>query len=265
MITNSQGQMHQTLAYCPFGEPLIDVSNGSYDVENKFSGQIFDKESGLYSFPARPQDPYLGIFITPDRMWWKSPHLTSYHYCSNNPIMRIDPTGMTDYTTEKGKVIGNDGKNDGNIRVVTDKKEIKTIQDNHKNKTTTPLDNVKSGAMTTRTELGESLNVLDRVVRNGGINEESSVIPENGGIFDIVRGERANGDQGNFPYVDGNNNTSIHGHPTAITEGLSPDGRPQTTSYDVNPTRPPDVPNDIETFRDYKRNIIVGNLQLGSP
>ena len=100
MITNSQGQFYQALAYCPYGEPLIDVSNGSgYDVEHKFTGQIFDKESGLYSFPARPQDPFLGIFISTDKKWYLYPHLTPYHYCSNNPIMITDPTGMADPLT----------------------------------------------------------------------------------------------------------------------------------------------------------------------
>ncbi len=32
--------------------------------------------------------------------------LTPTHFCSNNPINRIDPTGMSDFTTEEDKLGG---------------------------------------------------------------------------------------------------------------------------------------------------------------
>ncbi len=55
-----------------------------------------DLNSGLYYFNARWYDPTLGRFITEDPIkdgnnW--------FVYCSNNPINRIDPTGLKeDYT-----------------------------------------------------------------------------------------------------------------------------------------------------------------------
>jgi hypothetical protein len=183
----------------------------------------------------------------------KARSVTLYNYCSNDPINRTDPTGMTDYVTENGKVIGNDGQKDDNIHIVTDRKEIKTIQQNHKKNTSTPLEKVKSGTMTTRTELTEALDVLARTEANGGKNEEASVVTPNG---QVVRGQTANGESGTFPYVEGNNNTSIHSHPLNIevTDG-------GITSYSATePSKPPTVQNDVTAFKDYQRNIIVGFL-----
>lgn len=48
------------------------------------------------------------------------PGKTPYHYCSNNPVSRTDPTGMIDgdFINSQGQNIGNDGKNDGKVYVV---------------------------------------------------------------------------------------------------------------------------------------------------
>jgi len=82
-----------TRKYLVFGEPLLDINTGNYEVENRFTGQIYDSESGLYQMHARSEDPYLSIFISTDQLWYKYPHLTPYHYSANNPIMLIDPDG----------------------------------------------------------------------------------------------------------------------------------------------------------------------------
>jgi len=83
--------------YTLFGEDLINVTNGSgYETEHRFTGQIKDLESGLYRFQARPYWAEGGFFPTTDNDWRKSPHQSSYVYCSNDPINRIDPDGNFD-------------------------------------------------------------------------------------------------------------------------------------------------------------------------
>lgn len=73
---------------------------GSYKFEESFYGErvdytskTLDEDTGLYYYNARWYDPNLGRFITEDPIkdgnnW--------YIYASNNPIMRIDPTGLAD-------------------------------------------------------------------------------------------------------------------------------------------------------------------------
>jgi RHS repeat-associated protein len=93
LITDGSGDTYQTLAYAPFGEELINISNGDYDEQYRFGGKIKDEESGLMYFEDRYYCSYLG-FTSTDQLWRLSPDKTSYHYCDWNPIMRIDPTGM---------------------------------------------------------------------------------------------------------------------------------------------------------------------------
>lgn len=48
------------------------------------------------------------------------PNKTPYHYCSNNPINRTDPTGMIDgdYYSNKGNWLGHDGNDDNKVYVL---------------------------------------------------------------------------------------------------------------------------------------------------
>ncbi len=50
----------------------------------------------MYDYGARNYDPAISRWMNIDPMAEHSPDKTIYHYCSNNPINRIDPTGMCD-------------------------------------------------------------------------------------------------------------------------------------------------------------------------
>lgn len=51
----------------------------------------------LYYYGARYYDPRVSIWLSTDPLQEKYPDRTPYHYCSNNPVTRIDPNGKTDY------------------------------------------------------------------------------------------------------------------------------------------------------------------------
>src|SRR5690606_12262779 len=55
----------------------------------------------MYYYGARYYDPRLSIFISVDPLAEKT--MTPYQYVSNNPIMRIDPTGMNDHDYKLNK------------------------------------------------------------------------------------------------------------------------------------------------------------------
>jgi RHS repeat-associated protein len=74
----------------------LEEKNAVWNTPYLFNGKELDKETGLNYFSARYQDPKTGIFISVDPLAEHSPNKTPYHYCSNNPINRTDPTGMCD-------------------------------------------------------------------------------------------------------------------------------------------------------------------------
>ena len=59
-----------------------------------FNAKELDEETGMYYYEARYYNP--PIFISRDPLMSEKPWLTPYHYCSNNPIGRVDPSGMMD-------------------------------------------------------------------------------------------------------------------------------------------------------------------------
>jgi RHS repeat-associated protein len=76
-----------------FGEPIV---NSGY--KYKYNGKELQDELGLnfYDYGARNYDLALGRWMNIDPLAEHTHNKTPYHYCSNNPINRTDPTGMCD-------------------------------------------------------------------------------------------------------------------------------------------------------------------------
>ena len=93
MLLNSDGNAVASYAFDAYGNQL---SGGT--VENPFGyrGEYADAESGLIYLRARMYDPVTGRFLTEDPAHdgdnW-------YVYCSNNPIVFVDPLGLFDYNS----------------------------------------------------------------------------------------------------------------------------------------------------------------------
>jgi RHS repeat-associated protein len=107
---NHNGAKQQLTEYDPWGKiSRNEPSNNSVDPDHRFTGQIFDPESGLYYYGARYYDPELARFISPDPIV-PSPgdpqSLNRYSYVRNNPVKYIDPTGHSFWSA-----IGNFFKN----------------------------------------------------------------------------------------------------------------------------------------------------------
>jgi uncharacterized protein RhaS with RHS repeats len=79
----------------------------------------------MYDYGARNYDPALGRWMNIDPLAEIAQNKTPYHYCSNNPVNRTDPTGMLDddiYVNNKTQQVSVIKTNDNYDRVIVDGK-----------------------------------------------------------------------------------------------------------------------------------------------
>ena len=77
----------------PFGEVLMEQSNGDFNNVYKFNGKELDEETGLYYYGARYMDPHTALWLSVDPLADKYPNWNPYAYAMNNPVNLIDPDG----------------------------------------------------------------------------------------------------------------------------------------------------------------------------
>ena len=107
-VTDENASVVQGFLYAPFGE-ITNEYNSSFGnnvlPKYSFNAKELDEETGMYYYEARYYQP--PTFTSRDVLFEEKPWLTPYHYCSNNPVVRVDPTGMMDdwYKSEDGKTV----------------------------------------------------------------------------------------------------------------------------------------------------------------
>src|SRR6185437_11637898 len=106
MVTDQNANVVGRHDYLPFGEEIAantggrDSTFGTQDfVNQKFTGQERDSETGLDFFQARYFSAALGRFNSPDpgnaaASLFNPQSWNGYSYVANNPLTLIDPTGM---------------------------------------------------------------------------------------------------------------------------------------------------------------------------
>ncbi len=134
LITDLDGNVAQHIEYVPFGEVFIEERNATWNTPYKFNAKELDEETGLYYYGARYYNPRTSVWLSVDPLAEKYPNVSSYVYCHNNPVNMVDPDGMGDYYTNKGKWLGAD-KNTDNLAytasgVTQDKNGIVTGAEN---------------------------------------------------------------------------------------------------------------------------------------
>ena len=88
--------MHISSTYRPQNQ-LLPQGNLAATVSYTFSAKEKDSETGLSYFGARYYTSDLSIWLSVDPMSAKYPHQSNYVYCSDNPIILIDPNGKDEY------------------------------------------------------------------------------------------------------------------------------------------------------------------------
>ncbi len=112
-VTDVQQSVVQSFLYAPYGEIISEYNThvmGEAFPKYSFNAKELDEETGMYYYEARYYAP--PVFTSRDPMFEKKPWLGPYHYCSNNPVGRIDPSGCDDdwYENAMGHIIWTDCK-----------------------------------------------------------------------------------------------------------------------------------------------------------
>ena len=94
LITNDSCNVTQQLDYLPYGEVFLEKrADVDYHTPYKFNGKELDEETGLYYYGARYYNPRLSIWYATDPLQEKTPNISSYTYCLDNPLIHIDRDG----------------------------------------------------------------------------------------------------------------------------------------------------------------------------
>lgn len=122
--SGTPAQTVQRMQYYPSGLPWADCMGADYQ-NRKYNGKEFIEMHGYdsYDYHARHMFPVLMRFTTIDPLAEIKPWLTPYHFCSNNPIVRVDPSGMLDddiYVNTETKQVSVIKTNDKFDRVIVD-------------------------------------------------------------------------------------------------------------------------------------------------
>ena len=98
-ITNGQD-------YLPLGSIFREYNIASTNEKYDFTEKERDTETGLNYFGARYYDSDLGRWTSVDPLAHLRHGLSQYQYAQNNPLLRIDPTGMLDewFEDENGDI-----------------------------------------------------------------------------------------------------------------------------------------------------------------
>jgi RHS repeat-associated protein len=135
MVVSSTGVPEEESDFSPFGTEYVVTGPGSN--RYKFTGKERDAETGLDDFGARYYSSAMGRFTSPDPLLnsgkpWDPQSWNRYSYVRNNPLARIDPTGLYDLNNTCGS---GDNKCNKQFRKNADKLKngLKNLQDKVKN------------------------------------------------------------------------------------------------------------------------------------
>ena len=88
--TDSTGAPSFTREYDPWGSLLQGSTTGGY----AFTGREWDPEAQLYYYRARYYSPSMSRFLSEDPAGSTEVSQSLYGYVDNNPILRVDPSGL---------------------------------------------------------------------------------------------------------------------------------------------------------------------------
>jgi RHS repeat-associated protein len=108
-VLNESGATIQETHYYPFGLEMAGMGTSSSTNKYLYNGKEKQTEFGLdwLDYGARMYDASVGRWWAIDPLAEKSRRWSPYNYCKNNPILLVDPDGMSDILYVQGDVVQN--------------------------------------------------------------------------------------------------------------------------------------------------------------
>jgi RHS repeat-associated protein len=216
---------------------VLTLSNGKYqesfpnDTTFRFGSVMFNRVTGEVVTVIENDTLYgeynlkaevVSRWLSPDPLAHEYQSWSPYSFVLNNPIIFIDPDGMSvegDFYNSKGKKIGNDGKADGNRYIVLDKTEASNIEKTNEGGGTTQLSSISSGVQVS----GDIMAMADNAVAAQGTtgNEQAFVAATDGTTSSLLtnsaEGEVSPGP--GYEQLQGQGKTTafdVHTHPSTF-------------------------------------------------
>ena len=106
-VVDANGNIRQVTNYYPFGAPYADSPVNPDHQPYKYNGKELDRMHGLdtYDYGARQHDPILARWDRMDPLCEKTPGISPYVYCKDNPVKFVDIDGR-----DGVKIIDDDNK-----------------------------------------------------------------------------------------------------------------------------------------------------------
>jgi RHS repeat-associated protein len=92
VVSSATGAIAQRLDYDAFGRVLLDTNPGFQPFG--FTGGLYDAATGLVRLGARDYDAESGRWTAKDPQLFRGADPNLYAYVGNEPVNRIDPTGL---------------------------------------------------------------------------------------------------------------------------------------------------------------------------
>ncbi len=107
VIDVTSGAIIQRMDYDEFGNVILDTNPGFQPFG--FAGGMYDRDTGLVRFGARDYDPETGRWSAKDPLRFDARDTNLYGYVINNPVNRIDPSGLAGELNDLNTGIGISG------------------------------------------------------------------------------------------------------------------------------------------------------------
>ena len=101
-VTDADGNIAQHVEYIPYGEIFVEERNNQFSTNYLFNAKELDNETGLYYYGARYLDPMGAMWLSVDPLFENYPGMSPYNYCKGNPVVLIDPDGLSDQSANLG-------------------------------------------------------------------------------------------------------------------------------------------------------------------
>ncbi|MBK9516044.1 MAG: PASTA domain-containing protein [Anaeromyxobacter sp.] len=102
VVDAASGAVAQRLDYDALGQVLLDSNPGFQPFG--FAGGLRDLDTGLVHFGARDYDPATGRWTSKDPIGFAAGDTNLYAYAGNDPVNRIDPSGLEDVCAGRRRV-----------------------------------------------------------------------------------------------------------------------------------------------------------------